>query len=162
MGLCCAALTTVPGAISFQGWRVGATTRLCVRLAMSVLLWLPPSPGRLKDVARASLRPRLDTSEDGEPPLDPLAKAVVGGRTSLEQHLKRKGTLQVPTMRDELLLRLWDALFLTACEHWSAQGKEKGKSFLVTNTTPKDTLEFGWYFWRGEEAKVSVTKYRFL
>ena len=87
-----------------------------------------------------------------EPPLDPLAKAVVGGRTSLEQHLERKGKLQVATMRDELLLRLWDALFLTACEHWSEPDRlDKGKEHWVTNTTLKDTQEFAWYFWRGQE-----------
>ena len=87
-----------------------------------------------------------------EPPLDPLAKSLVSGTENFEQHLRRKGKLQVPTMRDELLLRLWDALFLTACEHWSEPDRlEKGKEHWVTNTTPKDTLEFAWWFWRGQE-----------
>ena len=92
-----------------------------------------------------------------EPPLDPLAKAVVGGKASFEQHLKRKGKFQVASMRDELLLRLWDALFLTACENWSAQGKDAGKEFWVTNTTPKDTFEFAWWFWRGQEIGRQAT-----
>ena len=92
-----------------------------------------------------------------QPPLDPLAKAVVGGKASFEQHLKRKGKFQVATMRDELLLRLWDALFLTACENWSAQGKDKGKEHWVTNTIPKDTFEFAWWFWRGQEIGRQAT-----
>ena len=87
-----------------------------------------------------------------EPPLDPLAKAVVGGKASFEQHLKRKGKFQVATMRDELLLRLWDALFLTACEHWSEPDRlDKGKEHWCTNTTPKDCQEYAWWFWRGQE-----------
>ena len=61
-------------------------------------------------------------------------------------------------MRDELLLRLWDALFLTACEHWSEPDRlEKGKEHWVTNTTPKDTFEFAWWFWRGKEIGRQVT-----
>ena len=42
-------------------------------------------------------------------------------------------------MRDELLLRLWDGLFLTSCEHWSEPDQlGEGKEHWVTNTTPKD------------------------
>ena len=86
------------------------------------------------------------------PPLDGLAKSLVTGTDAFVKSLKKKGKYQVTTMRDELLLRLWDALFLTACEHWSEPDRlEKGKEHWVTNTTLKDTQEFAWYFWRGQE-----------
>jgi len=87
-----------------------------------------------------------------EPPLDGLAKSLVTGTDAFVKSLKKKGKYQVATMRDELLLRLWDALFLTACEHWSEPDRlDKGKEHWVTNTTLKDTQEFAWYFWRGQE-----------
>jgi len=87
-----------------------------------------------------------------EPPLDSLSKLLLKGTSYFEDGLKRKGKFQVATMRDELLLRLWDALFLTACEHWSEPDRlDKGKEHWVTNTTLKDTQEFAWWFWRGQE-----------
>ena len=46
-----------------------------------------------------------------EPPLDPLAKSLVTGTDAFVKSLKTKGKFQVATMLDELLLRLWDALF---------------------------------------------------
>ena len=82
-----------------------------------------------------------------EPPLDPLAKSLLTGTDAFVKSLKKKGKYQVATMRDELLLRLWDALFLTACEHWSEPDRlDKGKEHWVTNTTLKDTQEFAWWF----------------
>ena len=48
-------------------------------------------------------------------------------------------------MRDFILVALWDALFLTACEHWTNQPQK------VTNTTAAEALELGWWVHRGQE-----------
>ncbi len=42
-----------------------------------------------------------------------------------------------------LLLCLWDALFLTDCERWT--------DLRVSNTSPSNALEMGYWFHRGQE-----------
>ena len=49
----------------------------------------------------------------------------------------------VQKMQDLLLIALWDALFLTACEHWTLSEK--------ANTSAADAWELGWWFNRGQE-----------
>jgi len=48
-----------------------------------------------------------------------------------------------PDIRDALLVQLWAALFLTACEHWSEGG--------YSNTSATDAMELGFWFYRGGE-----------
>ena len=62
----------------------------------------------------------------------PMAREIAAGRSASE-------------VRDLLLVTLWDALFLTACEHWTEM------SPVVTNSTPTDVHELGWWFLRGQE-----------
>jgi hypothetical protein len=42
-----------------------------------------------------------------------------------------------------LLLCLWDALFLTDCQRWT--------DLRVSNTSPSNALEMGYWFHRGQE-----------
>ena len=93
------------------------------------------------DPVRAMLRP-LGTSR--EPPLDTFARELMrrpyrkfgelAGRRQIEE---------IEEMRDRLLLCLWDALFLSACERWTTEA--------VSNTTPNDALEMGYWFQRGQQ-----------
>ncbi len=117
--------------ISVQGRRAQAAT-----LVRSLQVGTPVS---------VKLRP-MGTAR--APPLHPFGKALMkttptkAGRVfrKLEKVAQDK-TLQ--EVRDLLLVTLWDALFLTACEHWSDQ--------KVTNTSPADAMELGWWFHRGQE-----------
>jgi len=83
-----------------------------------------------------------------EPPLDPFGVRLMRKNRDTKaftaaRKIAAEQKLKAPEMRDLLLVALWDALFLTACEHWT--GLE------VTNTTPTDAHELGWWFNRGQE-----------
>lgn len=82
-----------------------------------------------------------------EPPLDPFGKELMQKNKADAFVTAREiaaGKHTVQEMRDLLLVALWDALFLTACEHWT-------ELETVTNTTPSDAHELGWWFLRGQE-----------
>jgi len=73
-----------------------------------------------------------------QPPMDNFSKKLMkyGFKEVAEG-------LSVQEMRDLLLIALWDALFLTASEHWTQQ--------KVANTCAVDAHELGWWFWQGQE-----------
>jgi len=83
-----------------------------------------------------------------EPPLDHFAKKElmkspkkIGGPPRRFKFVAKERSVQ--EMRDLLLIALWDALFLTTCEHWTQAEK--------ANTSSADAWELGWWFQRGQE-----------
>jgi hypothetical protein len=88
------------------------------------------------EAVRVKLRP-LGTNR--APPLDTFARELM---RELPFSALAKGK-PIEEMRDRLLLCLWDALFLTACERWT--------TVEVSNLTPSAALELGYWFNRGQE-----------
>jgi len=84
---------------------------------------------------RVRLRP-MHTAR--EPPLDKTGKNLM--RASCFERFAESFAGALET-RDALLIQLWDALFLTQCEQWSA--------LKVSNTTAADALELAWWFQLG-------------
>ena len=81
-----------------------------------------------------------------QPPLDHFGKELMKSRERggppkrFETIAKGKNAQEI---RDLLLIALWDALFLPACEHWTTN--------KVVNTTSVDAWELGWWFQKGQE-----------
>ena len=90
------------------------------------------------DPVCVKLRP-LGTSR--EPPLDTFARELM--IRPYRSFCELAGKRPIEEMRDRLLLSLWDALFLSACVRWTTEE--------VTNTTPSDALELGYWFHRGQQ-----------
>ena len=82
-----------------------------------------------------------------QPPLDGFAKKELMKSSRKGGPPRRFETVaqgrSVQKMRDLLLIALSDALFLTACEHWTLSDK--------ANTSAADAWELGWWFNRGQE-----------
>jgi len=95
--------------------------------ALSVKL-RPMGTCRAPPLDRFAKQELMKSSQKGGPPRK--FEAVVNGRSAQE-------------IRDLLLIALWDALFLTSCEHWTLAEK--------ANTSAEDTWELGWWFHRGQE-----------
>ena len=72
-------------------------------------------------------------------PLDLVGRELMVA-SSLREAFPDKTTEEILA---NLLVLLWDALFLTACENWTNQ--------QVSNTTPADAMELGMWFNRGQE-----------
>ena len=72
-------------------------------------------------------------------PLDLVGRELMAA-SSLREAFPDKTTEEILA---NLLVLLWDALFLTACENWTEQ--------QVSNTTPADAMELGMWFNRGQE-----------
>lgn len=87
---------------------------------------------------RVRMRP-LRTSR--EPPLDSFARELM--QKPYRSCRELTGVRAIEEMRDRLLICLWDALFLTDCARWTADG--------VANTGPSDALELGYWFHRGQQ-----------
>jgi hypothetical protein len=95
---------------------------------------------------RTSRQPLLDTfarelMRPREPPPDTSARELM--RRPYKTFCELAGKRPIEEMRDRLLLCLWDAMFLSACERWTTEA--------VTNITPSDALELGYWFQRGQQ-----------
>jgi hypothetical protein len=93
---------------------------------------------------RVKMRP-LNTCR--EPPRDAFAKVLMKTpHPTVQQLAKQRGYEDV---RDRLLLSCWDALFLSACEGWTAEDS-------VTNTTHSNALEMGYWFHRPSQVDSQI------
>ena len=98
---------------------------------------------RVGTAVSVKMRP-MGTSR--EPPLDRFGKDLMkkSNKAGPFKRLEKiAGDRSVQEMRDLLLLALWDALFLTACEHWTEH--------KVANTSAADAHELGGWFLRGQD-----------
>ena len=78
-----------------------------------------------------------------EPPLDPFAKKLmtkVNQKRRIERLFPFRPALEI---FDVLLVALWDALFLTMCEHWTA--------IEVSNINPTEAKDLLFWFYKGQE-----------